>query len=69
MPVLKVLSTNGISGSASEYQVVQTGYYRVLATAGASTVSFNGGPAITLVQNEAILLKSCLLYTSPSPRD
>ena len=33
MPVLKVLSTNGISGSASEYQVVQTGYYRVLATA------------------------------------
>ena len=58
MPVLKVLSTNGISGSASEYQVVQTGYYRVLATAGASTVSFNGGPAITLVQNEAILLKS-----------
>ena len=58
MPVLKVLSTNAISGSASEYQVVQTGYYRVLATAGASTVSFNGGPAITLVQNEAILLKS-----------
>ena len=58
MPVLKVLSTNGISGSASEYQVVQTGYYRVLATAAASTVSFNGGPAITLVQNEAILLKS-----------
>ena len=40
MPVLKVLSTKGISGSASEYQVVQTGYYRVLATAGASTVSF-----------------------------
>ena len=58
MPVFKVLSTNGISGSASEYQVVQTGYYRVLATAAASTVSFNGGPAITLVQNEAILLKS-----------
>ena len=50
MPVLKVLSTNGISGSATEYQVVQTGYYRVLATAAASTVSFNGGPAITLVQ-------------------
>ena len=86
MPVLKVLSTNAISGSATEYQVVQTGYYRVLATAAASTVSFNGGPAITLVQNEAILLKSgakpgqarivkavddstCLLYTSPSPRD
>ena len=58
MPVLKVLSTNSISGSATEYQVVQTGYYRVLATAAASTVSFNGGPAITLVQNEAILLKS-----------
>ena len=58
MPVLKVLSTNTVSGSATEYQVVQTGYYRVVATAGASTVSFNGGPAITLVQNEAILLKS-----------
>ena len=58
MPVLKVLSTNSISGSGTEYQVVQTGYYRVLATAAASTVSFNGGPAITLVQNEAILLKS-----------
>ena len=58
MPVLKVLSTNAISGSGTEYQVVQTGYYRVLATAAASTVSFNGGPAITLVQNEALLLKS-----------
>ena len=58
MPVLKVLSTNSISGSGTEYQVVQTGYYRVIATAAASTVSFNGGPAITLVQNEAILLKS-----------
>ena len=58
MPVLKVLSTNSISGSGTEYQVVQTGYYRVLATAAASTVSFNGGPAITLVQNEALLLKS-----------
>ena len=58
MPILKVLSTNAISGSATEYQVVQTGYYRVLASAAASTVSFNGGPAITLVQNEAILLKS-----------
>jgi len=57
MPVLKVLSTNAIAGSGTEYQVVQTGYYRVLATAAASTVSFNGGPAITLVQNEALLLK------------
>ena len=51
------LSTNSISGAgATEYQVIQTGYYRVLATAAAATVSFNGGPAITLVQNEAILL-------------
>ena len=58
MPVLKVLNTNAVAGSATEYQVVQTGYYRVLATAAASTVSFNGGPAITLVQNEALLLKS-----------
>ena len=58
MPVLKVLSTNAVAGSATEYQVVQTGYYRVLATAAASTVSFNGGPAITLVQNQALLLKS-----------
>ena len=73
MATLRVLSTNAITGSASEYQVVQTGFYRVIATAAASTVSFNGGPAITLVQNQPIVLKSgakpgqariCLLYTS-----
>ena len=58
MATLRVLSTNAITGSATEYQVVQTGFYRVIATAAASTVSFNGGPAITLVQNQPIVLKS-----------
>ena len=57
MTVLNVLSTNSIAACASEYQTVQTGYYRVGSTAGAATVSFNGGPAITLVQNEFILIK------------
>ena len=57
MTVLNVLSTNSVAAGASEYQVIQTGYYRVGSTAGAATVSLNGGPAITLVQNEFILLK------------
>tara|TARA_B100000131_G_scaffold40889_1_gene36881 strand:- start:1146 stop:1682 length:537 start_codon:yes stop_codon:yes gene_type:complete len=57
MTVLNVLSTNTVAAGASEYQTVQTGYYRVGSTAGAATVSFNGGPAITLVQNEFILIK------------
>ncbi len=59
MTVLNVLSTNTVAAGASEYQTVQTGYYRVGSTAGAATVSFNGGPAITLVQNEFILIKGC----------
>ena len=58
MSILRVLSTNAIAGSATEYQVVQTGYYRVIATAGDSTVSFNGGPAITIIQDQPLLLKS-----------
>jgi hypothetical protein len=57
MTVLNVLSTNSVAAGASEYQTVQTGYYRVGSTAGAATVSFNGGAAITLVQNEFILIK------------
>ena len=57
MTVLNVLSTNTVNSGATEYQVVQTGFYRVLATAGAATVTFGSGPAITLVQNEAILVK------------
>ena len=57
MTVLNVLSTNAIAADATEYQVVQTGYYRVVATAGDATVSFNGGPAITLIQDQALLLK------------
>ena len=57
MSVLNVLSTNSVAAGATEYQVIQTGYYRVGSTAGAATVSLNGGPAITLVQNEFILLK------------
>jgi len=57
MTVLNVLSTNAIAAAATEYQVVQTGYYRVVAAAGDATVSFNGGPAITLIQDQALLLK------------
>ena len=57
MTVINVLSTNAIAADATEYQVVQTGYYRVVATAGDATVAFNGGPAITLIQDQALLLK------------
>ena len=57
MTVLNVLSTNAIAADATEYQVVQTGYYRVVATAGDATVAFNGGPAITLIQDQALLIK------------
>ena len=57
MTVLNVLSTNSIAADATEYQVVQTGYYRVVATAGDATVSFNGGPAITLIQDQALLVR------------
>ena len=57
MTILNVLSTNAIAADATEYQVVQTGFYRVVATAGDATVSFNGGPAITLIQDQALLLK------------
>ena len=58
MTVIRVLSTNDISGGATEYQTVQTGYYRVVALAADSTVSFNDGPAIKVIHDEAILLKS-----------
>ena len=57
MTVINVLSTNAIAADATEYQVVQTGYYRVVATAGDATVSFNDGPAITLIQDQALLVK------------
>ena len=42
MTVLNVLSTNAVAAGATEYQVVQTGYFRVIANAGDATVSFNG---------------------------
>ncbi len=57
MTVLNVLSTNAVAASATEYQVVQTGFYRVIANAGDATVAFNDGPAITLIDNESILVK------------
>ena len=57
MTVLNVLSTNAVAAGATEYQVTKTGFYRVKATAGDATVAFNDGPAITLIQDEAILLK------------
>ena len=89
MSVIKVLSTSSVS-AGTVYATVQTGYYRVIATAGDATISFNDGPAITVLQDEALLINSgakpgasrilkatnaatavytCLLYTSPSPRD
>ena len=57
MTVLNVLSTNTIAAADTEYQTVQTGYYRVVATAGDATIAFNDGPAITLIQDQALLLK------------
>ncbi len=57
MTVLNVLSTNSVAASATEYQVVETGYYRVVATGGDATIAFNDGPAITLIQDQALLLK------------
>ena len=56
MAVLNVLSTNSITASQSEYQTIQTGFYRVSATA-ASTVQFNGGPVIQVFANSPVLLK------------
>ena len=57
MTVLNVLSTNSIAADATEYQTVQSGFYRVIATGGDATIAFNDGPAITLIQDEALLLK------------
>ena len=57
MTVLNVLSTNSVAADATEYQTVQTGYYRVVATAGDATIAFNDGPAVTLIQDQALLLK------------
>ena len=57
MTVLNVLSTNSVAAAATEYQTVKTGYYRVVATAGDATIAFNDGPAITLIQDQALLLK------------
>ena len=56
MTVLNVLSTNAISASQSEYQVIQTGFYRISATS-ASTVQFGDGPAIQVFANSPVLLK------------
>jgi hypothetical protein len=56
MSVLNVLNTNSITASQSEYQIVNTGIYRVSATS-ASTVQFNAGPAIQLLAGESVLLK------------
>jgi hypothetical protein len=56
MNVLNVLSTNAITGSTTEYQAVQSGVYRIIATA-ATTVSFNDGPAIQVLANQPIIIK------------
>ena len=57
MSVIKVLSTNSVA-AGSEYQVIQTGFYRVIATAGDATIKFNDGPAITVLQDQPLLLNS-----------
>ena len=57
MTVIKVLSTNSVA-AGTEYQVVETGYYRVIATAGDATIKFNDGPAITILQDDALLINS-----------
>jgi hypothetical protein len=56
MSVLKVLNTNSITATQSEYQIVSTGIYRVSATS-ASTVQFDAGPVIQLLAGESVLLK------------
>ena len=68
MTVLNVLSTNSVAAGATEYQTVQTGYYRVVATAGDATIAFNDGPAITLIQDEALLLKGGNLVQQESSK-
>ena len=57
MSVIKVLSTNSVA-AGTEYQVVQTGFYRVIATAGDATIKFNDGPAITILQDQPLLINS-----------
>jgi hypothetical protein len=57
MTVLNVLSTNAIAGGGTEYQVVQSGVYRIVCTAANQTVSINDGPAITLIQNQPLIVK------------
>ncbi|WLW37042.1 hypothetical protein [Synechococcus phage S-MS29] len=58
MAVIRVLSTTDIAGGASAYQTVQTGYFRVLALAADSTVSFNDGPAAVVIHDQELLIKS-----------
>ena len=55
MSVLNVLDTQTVSGSGTSYIVVKTGVVRAYA-ASASTIAFDGGPAITLAAGEAVLL-------------
>ena len=57
MSVLNVIDTQTVSGSGTSYIVVKTGVLRCVA-ASASTISIDGGPAIYLVANEALLV-SC----------
>ena len=51
MSVIKVLSTNSVA-AGTEYQTRETGFYRVIATAGDATIKFNDGPAIKILQDE-----------------
>ena len=57
MSVIKVLSTSSVAAGTA-YATVQIGYYRVIATAGDATISFNDGPAIKILQDEALLINS-----------
>ena len=57
MSVLNVLNTNNVTGGTSSYLRVNTGIYRIIPSSGVSTIQFNSGPVITLLQDETILLK------------
>jgi hypothetical protein len=56
MSVITILSSNTIAGAATGYQAVQSGVYRIIATA-ATTVSFNDGPVIQVLANQELIVK------------
>ena len=43
--------------------------YLILAESGSKTLSVNGAAAHKVSLNDIVIICTCLLYTSPSPRD